>query len=98
MTKTRYNQIFNNLDEKFTPEEIQQGWHFCCEWDGLPVNPSMDETWPCCCYADQEKERQVPGFLARKKEHDNQMQEWADSVAEDWFDLNANIITGEITN
>lgn len=50
------------------------------------------------CYTDQEKEQQVLGFLARKKEHDDQMQEWADSVVEDWFDLNANIITGKITN
>lgn len=97
MTKTRYYQIFDNLDEKLTPEEIQRGWHFCCEWDGLLVSPSMDESFPCCCYTDQEKEQQVPGYLERKKEHDDEMEEWAKSYVEDWSDLNINIITGEKT-
>ena len=30
-----------NLD----PKEIQQGWHFCPDWDGLVVGPVKDSEW-----------------------------------------------------
>ena len=36
--------------EDFTTEEIADGWHYCHEWDGLPVGPTPDmrNEWACC--------------------------------------------------
>jgi hypothetical protein len=30
-----------------TLKEIDQGWHWCSDWDGLLVGPGMDEMDSC---------------------------------------------------
>lgn len=34
-----------------TESEIQAGWHFCNEWDGLLVGPGMIEQEACTCFS-----------------------------------------------
>lgn len=34
---------------ELTQEEIDAGWHFCYEWDGLLVGPNMGEMEYCTC-------------------------------------------------
>jgi hypothetical protein len=32
-----------------TQAELELGWHWCYEWDGLLVGPNMDELRCCNC-------------------------------------------------
>ena len=43
MTNERYNQLMNNEDSELTQEEINQGWHFCFEFDGLLRNNNEED-------------------------------------------------------
>lgn len=36
--------------EPLTPEEIAAKWHFCPDWDGLLINPTMGEFECCTCF------------------------------------------------
>ncbi len=47
MTNERYQHLFNTDGEKITPEENAMGWHWCDEFDGLLVGPTVSE-WHCC--------------------------------------------------
>lgn len=42
-------------DEKLSPTEIYYGWHFCNEFDGLLVGPTMGEWDICECWQDDRK-------------------------------------------
>ena len=44
-----------------TQEEIQEGWHFCWDWDGLLVGPGMGEIESCTCG--------FPSVVKAKKQH-----------------------------
>lgn len=58
MSQERYQQVMYNYEEKLTEEEMNNGWHFCWEYDGLLVNahdPEMRETG-CHCLDNR------PGF------------------------------------
>lgn len=46
MTSERYDELLNNLELSLTAEEIQEGWHFCNEFDGLLVKGDPKE--PIC--------------------------------------------------
>jgi hypothetical protein len=50
MTDARYNQLMNCPNEAIalTPEEMAEGWHFCCEFDGLLIGPEMKEEMEIC--------------------------------------------------
>ena len=52
MDKKRYNELMTNLELKLTEEEIKEGWHFCCEWDGLLIHPN-DPEYECCSCLDK---------------------------------------------
>lgn len=52
MTPDRYNSLMRDDSLKLTPEEINEGWHFCSEWDCLLVGPGMGELEPCRCLPD----------------------------------------------
>lgn len=48
MTDARYNYLMNDdptvhWSPELTDEEIEEGWHFCPEWDGLLIGPGMME-------------------------------------------------------
>lgn len=36
-------------DCKLTQDEIDAGWHYCSNWDGLLVGPGMAELNCCTC-------------------------------------------------
>jgi hypothetical protein len=49
MTRQRYSELMSGLHAKLTPEELAQGYHFCCEWDGLLISPEDMEARFCDC-------------------------------------------------
>lgn len=53
MTDERWNAVMKSgADDnplELTPEEIEAGWHFCHDWDGLLVGPGMVEEGACTC-------------------------------------------------
>lgn len=32
-----------------TPEEVEAGWHFCPDWDGMLIHPNSPEGACCLC-------------------------------------------------
>ena len=41
-----------------TDEEARKGWHFCDEWDGMLLHPSMEAEWEsCACFTPETKAR-----------------------------------------
>lgn len=49
MTDERYNQLTRNYSLKLTQEELEEGWHFCREYDELLIGPGMEEQACCLC-------------------------------------------------
>lgn len=49
MTPGRYNFLMSYENAKLTPEEIAEGWVFCCEWDGLLIQRGDPEAECCTC-------------------------------------------------
>ena len=49
MTENRWRILMADDLVALTEDEIKDGWHFCCEWDGLLVGPGMKETEHCQC-------------------------------------------------
>jgi hypothetical protein len=45
MTEERYKQIEENFDARLTKEEMDEGWHFCYEFDGLLVKGDPKEEY-----------------------------------------------------
>lgn len=43
------NLPLESEETELTESEIKQGWHFCCEFDGLLVGPDMTEQQFCTC-------------------------------------------------
>lgn len=37
MTKARYNELMSTDVAKLTEAEVEEGWHFCNEFDGLLI-------------------------------------------------------------
>ena len=48
MNTKRYIEI-DNAGTGLTKEELEQGWHFCNDWDGMLVGPGCDEADCCTC-------------------------------------------------
>ena len=44
MTENRWRILMADDLVALAEEEIKDGWHFCCEWDGLLIGPGMKET------------------------------------------------------
>lgn len=40
-------------EERLTQEEMNEGWVFCCEWDGLLIHKT-DREAECCSYLKDE--------------------------------------------
>lgn len=56
--KTMILERYLELDKAgkgLTEEEIEAGWHFCLDWDGMLVGPGMPEVEGCIC--NRRKER-----------------------------------------
>lgn len=53
MTKERWQELMKPFEEgdgvMLTSEEIDAGWHWCEEWDGLLIHVDDDEFDCCSC-------------------------------------------------
>ena len=49
MTKNRYEILMGNSKLKLRKLEIEKGWHFCYNWDGLLIHKSWKEFEHCSC-------------------------------------------------
>lgn len=57
MTKERYRELNRDMEARLTPEEIEEGWLFCCcEWDGLLIHKTHPEAECCHCLKKREEE------------------------------------------
>jgi hypothetical protein len=65
MTDKRYHELMRDDSLPITKQEMDQGWHFCYEWDGLLVGPGMSEQDFCSCFP---KHRKKYGKKHRKEE------------------------------
>ncbi len=54
ISEERYQRLMSG--ESLTPEEMADGWHFCCEWDGLLIHPSWREARVCTCLSENKKD------------------------------------------
>jgi hypothetical protein len=53
MTEERYKALMDDetaTQGNLTDAEIKEGWHFCCEFDGLLIGPGMGEMEHCHCF------------------------------------------------
>lgn len=48
MTNERYWEL-EMTGHRLTQDEIDEGWHFCPDWDGMLVGPGMHEKEACFC-------------------------------------------------
>lgn len=50
MSPERYRQLSRQATAiRLTADEIQAGWHFCLDWDGLLIGPGSPEMEVCTC-------------------------------------------------
>jgi hypothetical protein len=49
MTRQRYVELVRNFELKLTEEEMQEGWHFCCDWDGMLIQKGRADGEECTC-------------------------------------------------
>ncbi len=49
MTNERYMALERNRSLSLTHRELEEGWHFCVDWDGMLVGPGMDALAGCLC-------------------------------------------------
>jgi len=47
MTPQRAYELEVNPKARLTQIELDQGWHFCADWDFMLVGPDTPE-WECC--------------------------------------------------
>ena len=48
MDTARYNALMWDDGARLTVEEMDAGWHFCHDFDGLLVGPGMEGEQQCC--------------------------------------------------
>jgi len=49
MSEVRLNQLERDKNATLTGEELQQGYHFCPDWDFILIGPNSPEKDGCCC-------------------------------------------------
>lgn len=49
MDRARYEFLMTNPDERLTPAELDEGWFFCCTFDGLLIHKDSREGDCCSC-------------------------------------------------
>ena len=49
MTDERWRALMKDDRLPLSREEIEEGWHFCYDWDGLLIGPGMGELEQCRC-------------------------------------------------
>lgn len=49
MDRARYYALQRDHSMTLSKDEIEQGWHFCPDWDYLLIGPKMPEMIGCLC-------------------------------------------------
>ena len=49
MLEVRWKYLMAEKGRELNADEIQEGWHFCPEWDFLLIAPGMVEAEACVC-------------------------------------------------
>lgn len=49
MSKERWVELEKHRLLNLTPKEVEDGYRFCCEWDGLLIHASHPEADCCSC-------------------------------------------------
>lgn len=57
MTGDRYRYLMRDQDSELTESEIEEGWHFCWDFDGLLVGPGMSEFQICRCMQNNDENK-----------------------------------------
>ena len=87
MTKERWNYLMQpfdgNEDVMLTAEELNEGWHWCEEWDGLLIHVDDDEFVSCTCgfmekFRTPERIKAMQDKIAKWKGPQEAMQRLAD--------------------
>jgi len=42
------NSIYGTPCEPLTEAEMEKGWHYCWDWDGMFITPEDKAEWNCC--------------------------------------------------
>jgi NTP pyrophosphatase (non-canonical NTP hydrolase) len=86
MSAERWKALTFGDEDKLTPEELAEGWHWCCEFDGLLIHPRSPEMEFCKCFRD---DRFFIGCIQRRSKGDgimaNQINAILDEVTEEMF-------------
>lgn len=64
MKQGRYTDLMAGL-ATLTDAERRDGWHFCCEWDGLLIHPTHPEFEACDCTLELDLDRLVRYAMER---------------------------------
>jgi hypothetical protein len=51
VTPERFKELEQDCSLKLTNEEINEGWHFCFDWDGMLIHKSYPEFEVCTCFS-----------------------------------------------
>lgn len=70
MERERYIRIQNGTED-LTPEEVEDGWHFCPDWDDMLIHPDDDE-FQCCPCSWMDKFRTPE----RQAAYEKRLEEW----------------------
>lgn len=49
MTNERWTHLMEDETLRLTQDELNEGWHFCPDWDGLLINTHSHEGKFCTC-------------------------------------------------
>ena len=49
MNKDRYHELMTNTSLQLTENEINEGYHFCYDWDGLLIHKNDEKFKFCIC-------------------------------------------------
>lgn len=58
MDRKRYIELEKDANSHLTPEELQQGWHFCPDWDYMLIQKGSDAE-ECYCKISVDKHTKV---------------------------------------
>jgi hypothetical protein len=86
MTRERWIELMKPFAENdginLTQEEIDEGWHWCEEWDGLLIHVDDDEFIPCTCsWMDRFRTPERIKAMNEKMEKRCEAQEAMDEIA-----------------
>lgn len=49
MTHERHKELMNDPESSLTDDEIEEGYVFCCNWDGALIHKDDIEAAACVC-------------------------------------------------